>query len=178
MTIPEFWIDRAEPGDEPAIERLLDAAFGPDRLTKESYRYRDAVDAVPELKLVARNAGGLIGTVRCWPIAIGSTFTPALLLGPLAVSPDLQGRGVGRALMRRTLDLATDAGHNLILLVGDPAYYRPLGFVPATPFGITMPNETPARVMVKALVPRALDGVSGTITRWGWVRGASSGRAA
>ncbi len=177
MTAPDFWIDRAEPGDEPVIEGLLDAAFGPDRLTKESYRYRDAVDAVPELKLVARNATGLIGTVRCWPIAIGSAFTPALLLGPLAVSPELQGRGVGRALMRRTLDLATDAGHNLILLVGDAAYYRAFGFVPAVPCGITMPNEAPGRVMVKALVPGALDGVSGTITRWGWVRG-SSGRAA
>ncbi len=177
MTAPDFWIDRAEDSDEPAIENLLDAAFGNDRTAKLSYRYRDKVSAVPELRLVARTAAGIVGTVRCWPIAIGSTFAPALLLGPLAVAPEQRGRGIARALMRRVLDLATDAGHNLVLLVGDPAFYRAFGFVPATPLGITMPNEQPARVQIKELVPHALDGVTGTITRWGWVRG-SSGRAA
>jgi predicted N-acetyltransferase YhbS len=171
MTDQDFWIDRAEPGDEPAIEQLLDAAFGPERLTKMSYRYRDGVSAVPELRLVARIAGGLVGTVRCWPIAIGGTFAPALLLGPLAVAPDQRGRGIASALMRRVLDLATAAGHNLMLLVGDAAFYRGFGFVPAAPFGIAMPDEVAGRVLVKELMPRALDGVSGTITRWGWVRG-------
>ncbi|HUA54901.1 MAG TPA: N-acetyltransferase [Candidatus Sulfotelmatobacter sp.] len=176
MTHPDFWIDRAKPADEPAVEDLLDAAFGADRQAKLSYRYRDKVEPVPELKLVARTAAELVGTVRCWPIAIGSAFAPALLLGPLAVAPAHQGRGIARALMRRVLDLATDAGHNLVLLVGDPAFYRAFGFVPATPHGISMPNEIPARVQIKELVPHALDGVTGTITRWGWVR--DSGRAA
>jgi predicted N-acetyltransferase YhbS len=170
MTAPDFWIDRAEPGDESAIEQLLDAAFGPERLTKGSYRYRDGVVSVPELKLVARTAVGVVGTVRCWPIAIGSAFAPALLLGPLAVASEQRGRGIGGALMRRVLDLATAAGHNVVLLVGDAAYYRGFGFVPAARYDIAMPDETPGRVLVKALVPRALDGVSGTITRWGWVR--------
>jgi len=181
MTLPDFlpgdfWIDRATPDDEPTIELLLDAAFGADRQAKLSYRYRDKVEPVPELKLVARTSSELVGTVRCWPIAIGSAFAPALLLGPLAVAPAHQGRGIARALMRRVLDLATGAGHNLVLLVGDPAFYRPLGFVPAARFGISMPNENSVRVQVKELVPHAADGVSGTITRWGWVR--DSGRAA
>ncbi len=43
MTTPDIWIDRAGPGDEAAIEQLLDVCFGADRLTKTSYRYRDAV---------------------------------------------------------------------------------------------------------------------------------------
>ncbi len=170
MTTPDFWIDRAEPGDQAAIEQLLDLSFGAGRERKTSYRYRDAVAPVAELRLVARTARGVVGTVRCWPVAIGSRFSPALLLGPLAVDPAERGRGIGGALMRRALDLATDAGHNLMLLVGDAAYYRDFGFVPAAPYGIAMPDETPGRLMVKELVPQALDGVSGTITRWGWVR--------
>ncbi|MBI3516181.1 MAG: N-acetyltransferase [Proteobacteria bacterium] len=173
MTTPDFWIDRAEPDDEAAIEALLDTCFGADRLTKTSYRYRDAVAPVPELLLVARRAAGVIGTVRCWPIAIGSNFAPALLLGPLAVDPADRGRGIATALMRRALDLATGAGHNLVLLVGDAAFYRAFDFVPAAPFGISMPDEMPGRLLVKELLPRALDGVSGTITRWGWSRGAA-----
>jgi predicted N-acetyltransferase YhbS len=177
MTDTTFWIDRAEPGDEPAIEQLLDRCFGPDRLTKRSYRYRDGVNPVAELQLVARSADGLIGTVRYWPIAIGQHYVRALLLGPLAVDPGRRGQGVATALMRRALDFATDAGHDLVLLVGDAAFYRRFGFTPAAPFGIEMPDETPGRLLVKELVPHALDGVSGAITRWGWVRG-STRRAA
>jgi predicted N-acetyltransferase YhbS len=177
MTNIDFWIDRAEPGDETAIEHLLDACFGADRLAKTSYRYRDGVNPVATLQLVARTAGGLVGTVRYWPIAIGQHFTRALLLGPLAVAPDQRGRGIGTALMRRALDFATDAGHDLVLLVGDVNFYRPFGFVPAARYGISMPDETPGRLLVKALVPHALDGVSGAVTRWGWVRG-STRRAA
>jgi predicted N-acetyltransferase YhbS len=170
MTPQDFWIDRATPGDDAAIERLLDLSFGAGREKKTSYRYRESVAPVAGLRLVARTTDGLVGTVRCWPVAIGSQFAPALLLGPLAVDPAERGRGIGAALMRRALDLATDAGHNLVLLVGDAAYYRTFGFVPAAPYGLAMPDETPGRLMVKELVPHALDGVSGTITRWGWVR--------
>ena len=177
MTAPAFWIDRATPDDEPAVERLLDRCFGPGRLAKRSYRYRDAVNPVSELLLVARSAEGVIGTVRYWPVAVGPHFARALLLGPLAVDPAHRQRGIASALMRRALDFATDAGHDLVLLVGDAAFYRRFGFEPAAPYGIVMPDEAPGRLLVKALVPRALDGVRGTITRWGWVRG-STGHAA
>lgn len=177
MSNDDFWIDRAEPGDQDAIEQLLDLCFGADRQAKLSYRYREGVNPVAELLLVARTADGLVGTVRYWPIAIGAHFVRALLLGPLAVAPEQRGRGIGGALMRRALDFATDAGHDRVLLVGDADYYRPFGFVPAARYGITMPGEAPGRLLVKALVPHALDGVSGAVTRWGWVRG-STRRAA
>src|SRR5258708_18571239 len=134
MTDLDFWIDRAEPDDEPAIERLLDGAFGPSRHDKTSYRYRESVEPVAELRLVARTQAGLVGTVRCWPVAVGSNFAPALLLGPLAVDPAHRGHGIGSALMRRALDFATGARHNLVLLVGDLALYRNFGFVTAAPF--------------------------------------------
>lgn len=173
MNDNDFWIDRAVPDDEPAIERLLDRCFGPDRLAKHSYRYRDGVEPVAELLLVARGAAGVIGTVRYWPIAIGQHFARALLLGPLAVDPAQRNRGIASALMRRALDFAADAGHDLVLLVGDAVFYRRFGFVPATPYGIVMPDEAPSRLLVKELVPHALDGVSGAITRWGWVRGSA-----
>ena len=50
--------ERAEDG--PAIENLLDRAFGPGRTNKLSYRYRRDVAPVAGLSLVAR---GLIGTI-------------------------------------------------------------------------------------------------------------------
>ena len=75
---------RAEtPGDAPAIERLLDQAFGPERTAKASYACRAGVAPVGELARVAVTAGDdrLVGTIRYWPVAVGEGL--ALLLGPL-----------------------------------------------------------------------------------------------
>ncbi|HEX6978434.1 MAG TPA: N-acetyltransferase [Alphaproteobacteria bacterium] len=173
-----FTITTERPQDGPAIEALLDRAFGPDRHQKKSYRYRVGIPAVPDLRLVARHTGDgrLIGTVRCWPVLIDDK--PALLLGPLAVEPDLRGRGVGVGLMWEVLDMAAWAGHRVVVLVGDYAYYRRFGFTHAAPFGISMPDEDPARLLVLPLGRGTLEGISGTIRPWRSVRGGAHLRAA
>ncbi|NBB69403.1 MAG: GNAT family N-acetyltransferase [Alphaproteobacteria bacterium] len=151
---------RAEaPGDGPAIEQLLDRAFGPERRAKASYALRDGVPAVAELARVAVTADGgrLVGTVRYWPIAVGEDA--ALLLGPLGVEPARRGRGIGRALLRASLAAVRARA---VLLVGDPAYYGPLGFAPAPPTTI-MPGEDPARLLVDAAGPPP---PAGTLRPW------------
>lgn len=162
--------ERAEDG--PAIETLLDLAFGPQRHEKLSYRYRQDVAPLPEFSLVARADadGALIGTIRYWPIAIGLRQSPALLLGPLAVHPDWAGKGAGRALIRQTLDMAAWARHRVVLLVGDLDYYGRFGFAPAAPHGIVMPGENPVRLLALGLAPDALDQTSGTLQPWRSVR--------
>ncbi|HEX6012128.1 MAG TPA: N-acetyltransferase, partial [Geminicoccaceae bacterium] len=129
------------PDDGPAIEALLDRAFGPDRRRKTSYRYRDGVPPLAELCLVARESGQLVGAIRYWPVRLGA-HRPALLLGPLAIDPDRQGQGIGRALTRASLAKAEALGWRLVFLVGDPAYYARHGFAPV-PTGIVMPDEDP-----------------------------------
>ena len=155
-----FTIDVETPADAPAIERLLDAAFGPERRAKTSYRLREGVAPRLDLARVARAArtdGGLVGTIRYWPVRIDAA--PALLLGPLGVDPTLRGRGIGRTLIARTLDLvAADFAPPPVLLVGDPAYYGPLGFVPAAP-RVRMPGEDPRRLLVAAAGPALPEGV-------------------
>ncbi|MBL8698727.1 MAG: N-acetyltransferase [Alphaproteobacteria bacterium] len=151
--------ERAE--DAPAIEALLDRAFGADRRSKRSYSYRQGCASLPELRLTARDGDGrLVGTIRYWPLVVrqGRRRRPALLLGPLAVEPSLAGRGIGRALVRESLDRARAAGHALVLLVGDVAYYGQFGFEPAAPRGFVMPGESPARLQALALAPGALAG--------------------
>jgi predicted N-acetyltransferase YhbS len=156
-----FSVSIERPTDGPAIEALLDRAFGPDRLAKQSYRYRDGIAPIPGLRLVARDAAAghaVVGTVRCWPVLIGATRAPAVLLGPLAVEPRLAGQGIGRALMWTALDFAACDGYRLVLLVGDLDYYGRFGFVPAAPYGFVMPDENPERLLVHALDPSALGG--------------------
>lgn len=157
-----------QPGDTAEIEALLDLSFGPERRKKRSYHYRRGVPRVAELCLVARDAGDpkIVGGIRYWPVTIGQIATPALLLGPLAIQPERRGTGVGAALMRRSLAMAEAAGHRVVVLVGDLAYYGRFGFSPAQPRGIFMPQEAPERVLATELQPGALDGVVGAIHRW------------
>ncbi len=146
-----FSIRLEQPADSVAIEELLDLTFGAGRRNKTSYRFRDGIAPLGELCFVAEaEAGLLVGSVRYWPILAGSA--PALLLGPLAIEPARQGRGVGRALVFHSLDVAAQAGHRLVFLVGDHAYYERFGFDPVPP-GIVMPNESSARLQYRLLDP-------------------------
>jgi predicted N-acetyltransferase YhbS len=151
------------PADAGEIEQLLDIAFGAGRLAKASYQFRHGVKPIEHLRLVARDGGKLVGAIRYWPVKIGKAGTPALLLGPLAVDPTRRGEGIGRMLTARTLDRAMMDGVKIVLLVGDPGYYRQFGFRPAAPHGIVMAREKPERLLVRALAPDALDGVQGEV---------------
>ena len=152
------------PADGPQIEALLDRAFGPDRLNKISYRYRAGIAPLPELCLVARQRGFLVGAIRYWPILLDAR--PALLLGPLAIEPMRQGQGIGRALTEASLAKAEAMGWRLVFLVGDPGYYARYGFAVA-PGNIVMPGESPARLQYRTLAGAALPAEGGTLLRHG-----------
>jgi predicted N-acetyltransferase YhbS len=139
------------PEDSAAVEILLDAAFGADRLSKMSYSYRRGVERLEALCLVARDDATIVGTIRYWPIAIGKT--PALLLGPIAVSATHRSDGLGGVLIRRSLALAAELGHRFVVLVGDEPYYGRFGFRPAGDHAIVMARENAARVLALALPP-------------------------
>ncbi len=161
----KFEILPERPQDAVPIEALLDRTFGPDRGAKTVYRLREAAPRLQDLSFVALDRqggllGGLLGALRFWPIRIGPA--PALLLGPLAVAPELQGRGVGRALLRHGLDEARRRGHRICVVVGAPDYYAPYGFARAASLVLPGPVE-PRRFLVAALAPGALDSVSGPI---------------
>ena len=116
------------PPDIPARESLLDACFGEGRFRKTCERLREGRKPADGLSLVLENtAGDLLGTVRLWHVTAGPD-RPALLLGPVAVDPSLQGLGLGSKLMREALDRVAVFGHRAILLVGDAPYYARFGF--------------------------------------------------
>jgi predicted N-acetyltransferase YhbS len=86
------------------------------------------------------------------------------MLGPLTVEPPFRKRGVGRALMDRALADAKKAGHRLVVLVGDEAYYNRVGFRAVPKGRATMPGPVDySRLLVAELAEGAFDGVSGVI---------------
>lgn len=66
--------------------------------------------------------------------------TPAVVLGPIAVDPDRQRRGIGGALMRASIDAARATGERGIFLYGSPDYYPRFGFEDARRWGVTTPD--------------------------------------
>jgi predicted N-acetyltransferase YhbS len=153
------------PTDDAAIEHLLDLTFGLSRRTKTSYRLREGSAAVDGLSLVIRDSEvQLAGAISYWPLVVGKAFTPALLLGPLAVHPARQNLGIGRALMNVSLAEARLRGHKLVLLVGDAPYYARVGFQKLPEGLLQLPGPVdPARFLFLELVPDALNGVSGLV---------------
>ena len=104
----------------------------------------------------------LVGSVRLWPVRIGTTA--ALLLGPLTVEPAFRERGIGHGLIERALTTAKAKGHRLVMLVGDEPYYGRSGFKPIPKGRVSMPGPVdPARLLVCELVVGAFEGVSGAI---------------
>ena len=148
----------------PAVERLYAEVFGPARFAKASHQFRAGRPPTPGLSWIAVENDRVIGAIRYWPVGIGETDHPALLLGPLAIAHVWRNRGIGTALVCKTLDLARRAGHDLILLVGDRDYYERFGFAPATPYGLAMAEEKrPERLQVLSLAATPLGRVRGDI---------------
>ena len=62
---------------------------------------------------------------------------PVLVLGPVAVLPECQNRGLGSQLIVAGLEDARTMGERIVVLVGHPWYYPRFGFKPARPLGMT-----------------------------------------
>jgi predicted N-acetyltransferase YhbS len=159
-------IRQERPVDEGAREALLDRAYGNERHGKPSAKLRNGRLPAEGLALVAVERGRVLGTVRLWHVQAGGRH--ALLLGPLAVEPDEQCRGIGGALMQRAIDVARAHGHGAVLLVGDAAYYGRFGFSAEKTGALSLSRRVdPARLLALELKPDAMAGASGRITATG-----------
>ena len=151
------------PRDDALVEALHAAAFGPGRFTRAAARIREQGPHAVDLSLAAWRGNALAGSVRLTPIAAGAGG--ALLLGPLAVAAPFVGMGVGRALVRRAVERAAQAGETLVILIGDEPYYGPLGFarIPRGQAAMPLPVD-PDRFLAHEIAPGALAAFAGMVT--------------
>jgi putative acetyltransferase len=140
-------IRREQAGDEDAIRGVHLLAFarpdGPDEPPVEAKLVDDlraSADWIPQLSLVAVEAEAVVGHVVCTRARLGTAGAPVLGLGPLGVTPARQGQGVGQALVHAVLAAADARDEPLVVLLGDPNYYRRFGFVAASTLGIEAPE--------------------------------------
>ncbi|SNT71645.1 GNAT family N-acetyltransferase [Paracoccus seriniphilus] len=133
--------------DHDGIVRLHEAAFG--RGDEAALVQTLRSDGDLALSRVAVAAGQIIGHVALSPV---EAPRPAYALAPVAVTPKLQSRGIGAALITAALEWA---GPATVVVLGDPEYYPRFGFVPAdldSPYAgphLMIRGELPAGVTIR-----------------------------
>ncbi len=131
---------------EPAlVEALLDRAFEPERRQRTAYKVREGTDWLPGLSFAAIDgADHLVGTIQCWPVALtdrAGRAHPLIMVGPVAVLPEAQGKGIGQALMTASLGALSPQAPLPQVMIGDPEYYgRFWGFTNAATAGWSLPG--------------------------------------
>ena len=151
------------PRDGALVEGLIARAFGPGRFAKTAERPRENSAPLLDMSFVAWSEGKAVGCARQWPVKIGET--PALLLGPFAVEDAWRGQGLGASLILHACDAARRAGHGLIILVGDPPFFGPLGFLAGPAGDVRLPGPVDQRrVLVRALRSGADDNLAGMVS--------------
>lgn len=122
-------IIRAEqPGDETSIFAVNRAAFPTDAEAKLVDMLRSDGDLY--FSHVAETDGAITGHIALSPVDAVADGQPikALGLGPVAVVPDRQLKGIGSQLIGAAIDWAQANDWQLIILLGEPKYYARFGF--------------------------------------------------
>jgi len=90
------------------------------------------------LSLVAiDDAGRIIGHIMFSPMAVDPPVIRAVGLGPVAVHPDVQNKGIGGDLIRAGIAEVRRLGWDAIFLLGHVDYYPRFGFQHAAGMQVT-----------------------------------------
>jgi putative acetyltransferase len=132
-------IRQERPEDADEIAALVDAAFGDTETSAFTQQLREWEGYVPELTFVAEDDGEVVGFTMLSYVRVDDR--PVLILTPMAVRPDRQRAGVGKAVVRAALAAADVRGEPLVLVEGVPSYYPQFGFRPALELGLERPDD-------------------------------------
>lgn len=156
------------PGDAAGVRAVELAAFtGPEEA--------DIVDRIRReapagwMSLVACTAdGAIVGHLLLSPCRVendaGDVLGEVLAVGPVAVLPAAQRRGVGSALMAAAQGLAVARRVPALVLLGYPDYYARFGFEPARDVGLEAPAAAwPDAAWMARLLPAWTDDLRGTV---------------
>ncbi|MBK9740699.1 MAG: N-acetyltransferase [Actinobacteria bacterium] len=163
---PTFRVETS--ADRAQVRRLVEAAFG-----DEGPVIADLIDVLrvhpcgrDHLSLVADVEGRTVGHAMLTRGRLDTfrRLVDVAVLAPVAVDPPHHGQGVGSALVRHALEVASQAGFPAVFLEGDPAYYGRLGFVAGKPLGFRKPSiRIPDDAFQVVLLPGYEEWMTGTL---------------
>jgi putative acetyltransferase len=142
MTRPDVTFRVERPDEAGAVDAMVIETFGEDKL-RGMLRDLRASDAwIDGLSFVADLDGEVVGHVLFTHSLLDAPrrLVEVLVLSPLAVRTDVQGRGIGSDLVRHGLEQLRSRPEPAVFLEGSPAYYPRFGFVPGDGLGFRKPS--------------------------------------
>jgi putative acetyltransferase len=151
-------------GDMDKVWEINVAAFETDTEAKLVNALRES--GVSYISLVAEVTGELVGHILFTPVELVDDGSGLKLmgLGPMAVMPKYQNKGIGSQLVKEGLEHCLRQGYDAVVVLGHPEYYPRFGFVPSIKYGIKSEYEVPDEAfMILELKKNSLKGKSGVI---------------
>lgn len=117
------------------------------------------------ISLVAEIGSEFVGHMLFSPVSIEPPAKGwnALGLAPVAVIPDKQRQGIGKALVNHGLEHCRSLGIDLVVVLGDPGYYKKFGFQRALDHGLGNEYQADEHFMVLELNPGVLHYFNGLV---------------
>jgi putative acetyltransferase len=154
------------PEDRTAVRRVNELAFGRPGEADLVDRLRSSCPDA--LSCVAVDGETVVGHIMFTPVVVGSRgrLVIGMGLGPMAVLPSHQGRGVGSALVSSGLQELRTRGYPFVVVVGHPGYYPRFGFEPASRRGLKsqwpdMPDDAFMAIVFDEATMNDVAGVAG-----------------
>lgn len=151
--------------DRADIHHVNSKAFGQESEAELVEKLRNRGMLI--VSLVALFDGQVTGHIAFSSVTVKSESSSfqAITLGPMAVLPEYQRKGIGSQLVQAGLEECRHLGHEIVVLVGHPDYYPRFGFVPARSKGIECEFEVPDEAwMLLELREGALSSRRGTVS--------------
>lgn len=138
---PEAALRNVRPEDGDRIRRILQTAFEDEneRMGKRNTRLPVMTDRLlgyyvsrdPEISFVAEGSGGPMG------FCLACRWGDVAWMGPIAILPPIQGRGLGRRLVEASMDAIRGRGVKTLGLETMPRSYRNLQFYTRLGMGVS-----------------------------------------
>jgi putative acetyltransferase len=148
------------------IDAILDVhrlAFGETEGAEIAQLAADLLDHPDTISISAERDGKVAGNVLFTPFFFKNhKDIKSYLLAPCGVSPEYQGRGVGKEIMEASIDHLKSIGTDAVFVLGVPTFYPRYGFVPTdkqTPYPDLL-TVTEAWMALE-LTPGSLEKLSG-----------------
>ena len=140
-------VRREQLSDQQAIFAVHAAAFETSAEARLVTALREQTR--PLISLVAEQAGRVVGHILFSPVTLEPPGNVSMVgLGPMAVLPEKQFKGIGSELVRSGLDECRAAGIQAVVVLGHPGYYPRFGFEPASRFGLRCEYDVPDEVFM------------------------------
>lgn len=126
-----YTIREEQPGEAEAIHAMVARAFDGHPYSDGDEQY--VIDRLREdgdllLSLVAVEGDTILGQITYSPALLMNGDLGWVVLGPVAVEPSHQGKGIGRALIETGEAIMKDRGARGITVLGNPEIYARFGF--------------------------------------------------